>query len=258
MSWSGHALTALRDAGLRRGGARRAVVDFLEEQDCCRSAQEIHDGIVAAGGTVGVASVYRTLDTLADLHLVQRVDVGDGIARFEPSGAKTSTITTSSATAAGASSRLPTRRSSTRSRRQPDGSDTTHTAHEVVLAVPAASAWGNPWCPPRAPSFTAVTRSDATYLPAGRQSRARRRERFDATLALRVKLGLALKSGPSRPGVAMTPGVREPSVTAAPRSARHDDLRGGGHGDLDPLRLRVGRRHAASLGPASAGAGAPS
>jgi len=86
MSWSDRALDALRVAGLRRGGARRAVVDFLEAQDCCRSAQEIHDGIVAAGGTVGVASVYRTLDTLTDLRLVQRVDVGDGIARFEPFG----------------------------------------------------------------------------------------------------------------------------------------------------------------------------
>lgn len=84
MGWSDHALDALRGAGLRRGGARRAVVDFLETQDCCRSAQEIHDGIVATGGTVGVASVYRTLDTLTDLRLVQRVDVGDGIARYEP------------------------------------------------------------------------------------------------------------------------------------------------------------------------------
>jgi Fur family ferric uptake transcriptional regulator len=86
MSWSEHALTALQDAGLRRGGARRAVLEFLDRQDCCRSAQEIHDGIVSSGGTVGVASVYRTLDTLADLRLVQRVDVGDGIARFEPFG----------------------------------------------------------------------------------------------------------------------------------------------------------------------------
>ena len=52
-----------------------------------RSASaEIHDGIVSSGGAVGVASVYRTLDTLAELRLVQRVDVGDGIARFEQLG----------------------------------------------------------------------------------------------------------------------------------------------------------------------------
>jgi Fur family ferric uptake transcriptional regulator len=84
-TWVDTAFEGLRVAGLRRGGARRAVVDFLATQDCCRSAQEIHDGITVAGGTVGVASVYRALDTLAELRLVQRVDVGDGIARFEPS-----------------------------------------------------------------------------------------------------------------------------------------------------------------------------
>jgi Fur family transcriptional regulator, ferric uptake regulator len=84
-TWSDDALAGLRSAGLRRGGARQAVVEYLEGQDCCRSAQEIVDGIRSDGGTVGVASVYRALDILAELRLVQRVDVGDGIARFEPS-----------------------------------------------------------------------------------------------------------------------------------------------------------------------------
>ena len=83
--WAQQALDALRAAGLRRGGARRAVVEFLDAQDCCHSAQEIHEGIQVAGGAVGVASVYRALDTLVELRLAQRVDVGDGIARFEPS-----------------------------------------------------------------------------------------------------------------------------------------------------------------------------
>ena len=34
-----------------------------------------------------MASVYRALDTLAELRLVQRVEAGDGVARFEPSRA---------------------------------------------------------------------------------------------------------------------------------------------------------------------------
>ena len=86
MSWADVALAGLQGAGLRRGGARRAVVDHLAAQRCCLSAQEIHDGIRAHGGAVGVASVYRALDTLVELRLVQRVDVGDGVARFEPVG----------------------------------------------------------------------------------------------------------------------------------------------------------------------------
>jgi Fur family transcriptional regulator, ferric uptake regulator len=83
-SWDEHALGALREAGFRSGGARRAVVDFLAARDCCSSAQEIHEGIAAAGRRVGIASVYRVIETLAEHRLVQRIDVGDGVARYEP------------------------------------------------------------------------------------------------------------------------------------------------------------------------------
>ncbi len=83
LPWETHATAGLRSAGLRNGGARRAVVEHLGLQDCCRSAQEIFDGIRDAGGTAGIASVYRVLETLAALRLVQRVDIGDGVSRFE-------------------------------------------------------------------------------------------------------------------------------------------------------------------------------
>ena len=52
-TWADSALAVLRAAGLRRGGARQAVVEFLAAKDCCRSAQEIHDGIRASGGASG-------------------------------------------------------------------------------------------------------------------------------------------------------------------------------------------------------------
>ena len=61
------------------------MIEHLGEQSCCRSAQEIFDGIRADGGRVGIASVYRALDQLVELRLVQRVELGDGVARFEPS-----------------------------------------------------------------------------------------------------------------------------------------------------------------------------
>ena len=48
------------------------------------SAQEIHDALRAGGGkAVGLASVYRALDVLAQLKLVHRIDV-DGVACYEP------------------------------------------------------------------------------------------------------------------------------------------------------------------------------
>jgi Fur family ferric uptake transcriptional regulator len=83
-TWSESAQQSLRAAGLRSGGARRAVIDYLGAQDCCVSVQEIHAGVSRAGRNVGIASVYRVLDELAAHRLVQRVDVGDGIARYEP------------------------------------------------------------------------------------------------------------------------------------------------------------------------------
>lgn len=83
-TWSARALDNLQAEGLRNGGARRAVIEHLGAQPCCRSAQEIFDGIRDQGGRVGIASVYRALEQLVELRLVQRVELGDGIARFEP------------------------------------------------------------------------------------------------------------------------------------------------------------------------------
>jgi Fur family ferric uptake transcriptional regulator len=84
VAWTTYALDTLGGAGYRRGGARRAVVELLGRQNCCMSAQEIHDRLRRARRPVGIASVYRALETLAELRLVKRIDAGDGVARFEP------------------------------------------------------------------------------------------------------------------------------------------------------------------------------
>jgi Fur family transcriptional regulator, ferric uptake regulator len=81
--WREQANERLRATGRRSGAARAAVVDLLADESCCLSAQELHARLRAGGAAVGVASVYRALDQLAALGLVQRVDVGDGIARYE-------------------------------------------------------------------------------------------------------------------------------------------------------------------------------
>ena len=79
-----HALAEVARAGHRSGGARRAVIASLAEQECCRSAQEIFDQLRGDGRRVGIASVYRVLDLLVSLGLVQRLDLGGGISRYEP------------------------------------------------------------------------------------------------------------------------------------------------------------------------------
>ena len=82
-SWAEHAQRELARHGHRAGGARAEVLALLAEQDCCLSAQEIHDRLRAGQRSVGLASVYRALDVLASLKLVHRLDV-DGVACFEP------------------------------------------------------------------------------------------------------------------------------------------------------------------------------
>ena len=82
--WTRRTLDALRGSGYRNGLARRAVVELLGDQDCCLTAQEIFDGLRAEGRQVGIASIYRVLELLTDKGLLQRVDLGAGIARYEP------------------------------------------------------------------------------------------------------------------------------------------------------------------------------
>jgi Fur family ferric uptake transcriptional regulator len=83
-NWSEQAQRTLREAGHRAGGARKAVVELLARQSCCLSAQEIADELRAKGTDVGLASVYRALDLLHEMGLVQRVEIGDGGSRYEP------------------------------------------------------------------------------------------------------------------------------------------------------------------------------
>jgi Fur family ferric uptake transcriptional regulator len=82
-AWADTALSRMRSETGRSGGARRAVVEFLGREECCVSAQELHDGVRAGGARIGIASVYRALEGLVELGLVQRIDLGDGVSRFE-------------------------------------------------------------------------------------------------------------------------------------------------------------------------------
>jgi Fur family ferric uptake transcriptional regulator len=82
--WGQHARDELQRAGHRAGAARLAVVDLLARQDCCLSAREIADELRTEGSEVGIASVYRALDVLDELRLVQRLDAGEGVVRYEP------------------------------------------------------------------------------------------------------------------------------------------------------------------------------
>lgn len=69
----------LDEAGYRSGAARREVIDLLAAEQCAVTALEIDRRL----DSVGRASVYRTLDQLDRLHLVQRVQIGGDAAGYE-------------------------------------------------------------------------------------------------------------------------------------------------------------------------------
>jgi Fur family ferric uptake transcriptional regulator len=83
-AWATAANERLADAGYRRGGARREVVALLGEQHCALSAAEIEDALQSRDRAVSRASVYRVLEELEQIGVVQRVDIGQGIVRYEP------------------------------------------------------------------------------------------------------------------------------------------------------------------------------
>lgn len=84
MTWGRQARATLHEAGYRSGSARSAVIDVLAEQHCCLPVPEIHDRVRAARPGVGIASVYRALETLYELGLVHRLELKAGGAHYEP------------------------------------------------------------------------------------------------------------------------------------------------------------------------------
>jgi Fur family ferric uptake transcriptional regulator len=83
-SWVDSAEATLAAAGRKRGGARRAVLELLGGERCALSALEIEDALrESSSRRVSRASVYRILDELERLRLVQRVEIGQAMVRYE-------------------------------------------------------------------------------------------------------------------------------------------------------------------------------
>lgn len=88
-TWSEHVQSELKAAGFRNAQARRAVVELLGSQPCALTAAEIHERLRRDGQSIGLATVYRTLELLVERGFAQRLELGQGTARYErvhPSG----------------------------------------------------------------------------------------------------------------------------------------------------------------------------
>ncbi len=78
-AWTDHALVQLSEAGYRSGGSRRKVVELLGEQTCAITPLEADSRLEG----VGRATVYRAIEQLEDLGLIQKIDIGGDSAAYE-------------------------------------------------------------------------------------------------------------------------------------------------------------------------------
>lgn len=64
-------------------GPRRLILEVLESSNEYLSAEDIYMEIYKRQPGIGIATVYRTLQLLSEVGTAQRVDTGDGKARYQ-------------------------------------------------------------------------------------------------------------------------------------------------------------------------------
>ncbi len=72
-----------RGCGYRITSGREAVLDVLSKSSQHLSAEDIYMKVHPKYPNIGLTTIYRTLDVLADLGLVFKFDFGDKRARYE-------------------------------------------------------------------------------------------------------------------------------------------------------------------------------
>lgn len=75
-------LTQLQENGCRITGARRAVVETVQNSMRALTPVEVFDMARQKYRALGLVSVYRTLEKLEELHLIQRVHQPQGCQAF--------------------------------------------------------------------------------------------------------------------------------------------------------------------------------
>ena len=69
--------------GLRMTGQRRVIAEVLDAADDHPDAEALHARAAARDPRISIATVYRTVKLLEEAGILERVDFGDGRARYE-------------------------------------------------------------------------------------------------------------------------------------------------------------------------------
>ncbi len=73
----------LKSAGYRKTIARKMVLDILSRTKKHLSTQEIYQKIYKKYPSIGMTTIYRTLELFTKLGIVSKYDFGDGRSRYE-------------------------------------------------------------------------------------------------------------------------------------------------------------------------------
>lgn len=71
------------ERGLRMTGQRRVIAQVLEEADDHPDVEELHARASALDAGISIATVYRTVKLFEEAGLLERLEFGDGRARYE-------------------------------------------------------------------------------------------------------------------------------------------------------------------------------
>jgi Fe2+ or Zn2+ uptake regulation protein len=74
--------TLLRKGGLKATPRRRMVAEYLIGSGDARTVEDIRRHLQKRTGTLGLPTVYRIAEELAEIGLLARIDFGDRVARY--------------------------------------------------------------------------------------------------------------------------------------------------------------------------------
>ena len=69
--------------GLRMTGQRRVIAQVLEDADDHPDVEELHARALKVDANISVATVYRTVKLFEEAGILERLEFGDGRARYE-------------------------------------------------------------------------------------------------------------------------------------------------------------------------------
>jgi len=74
------------EAGVRMTNQRRIIIELIDEADDHPDVETIYRRAIAVDKTISLATIYRTVGVLEQAGVVEKLEVGDGKARYELAG----------------------------------------------------------------------------------------------------------------------------------------------------------------------------